>query len=137
MRITNRTSSIIVAAALVLTLGVNSVRAGNPHAFPAYHNGNIVSLTLNTNAQSGNEEAIANKIAIPLYFVPGQDIHHVISIAPGAAGYSPFWAIYVVTVNDPSVLPLTSEADIQSAADAGAVTVSGPVGYALCPAVSR
>jgi len=122
---------------LILTLCVSSARAGNPHAFPAYYNGGIVSLTLNTHAQAASHQQIDSKLAIPLYLVVGQDVSHVISSAPGQAGYSPFWAVYVVTVNDSSVLPLTSVADIKVASTLGAVSVSEqPVAFVLCPAVS-
>jgi hypothetical protein len=129
--------ALLSVIGLILTLCVSSARAGNPHAFPAYYNGGIVLLTLNTDAQAAGQQAVASHLAIPLYLVVGQDISHVISSAPGQAGYSPFWAVYVVTVNDSSVLPLTSEADIQAAASLGAVTVSDqPAAIVLCPAVS-
>jgi hypothetical protein len=129
--------ALLTVLGLILTLCVSSARAGNPHAFPAYYNGGIVLLTLNTDAQAASQQTVASNLAIPLYLVVGQDISHVISSAPGQAGYSPFWAVYVVTVNDSSVLPLTSVADIQAAAALGAVTVSEqPVAVVLCPAVS-
>jgi hypothetical protein len=134
---------------LMLTLCVNSARAGDPNAFPAYYDGGIVSLTLNThanilnpNAQGNSQLTIANKLAIPLYLVVGQNIDHVISSAPGEDGYSPIWKVYLVTENDDSLGhmskdPLRSVADIMIAAAAGEVSVSdGPVAVVLCPAVS-
>lgn len=134
---------------LMLSLCASSVRAGNPHAFPAYYNDGVVSLTLNANAvvlnpkaQGNSQQTIADELAIPLYLVVGQNINHVISSAPGQASYSPIWKVYLVTENDDSLGdmsqdPLRSVSEIRDAAEANPpkVTVSY-YGVVLCPAVS-
>ena len=134
--------AILPAIGLALMLCVSSVRADNPKGFPAYYNDNIVLLTLNTVAQGAAQQMVADNLAIPLYLVEGQVINHVISSAPGRAGYNPYWQVYVVTENDNSLGdmsqdPLKSVDEITHAASLGEVTVTPtPVVVVLCPAVS-
>ena len=63
--------ALLSVIGLILSLCANSARAGNPHAFPAYYNGGIVLLTLNTHAQAPSHQQIDSKLAIPLYLGRG------------------------------------------------------------------
>jgi len=139
MRIANRISSIIVAAALVLTLGVNSARAGKPTPVPAIYEGQRVTLAIvNDNVVGVEGEAIAS-VAEPLYAFGGLQ-PHVISTMPGQPGYNPWWAVVSVTVLDDrnvSTDPFTSEEEILEAYENGEVDLTETGFILLCQVVSK
>jgi hypothetical protein len=139
MRIVNRTSAIIVAAALFLTLAVNSVLASKPTPVPAIYEGQRVTLAIvNENVVGVDQEGIAS-VAEPLYHFNGLQ-PHVIATMPGQPGYNPWWNVTFVTVLNGRNLttdPFTSEAEILAAADAGEVALTPTSFNLLCQVVSK
>jgi len=143
MKVINRISAIALGLALVLAICANSVRAGKPSVIPAWFNGEIVHIIpgVSGNVVGVNHQAIADKVANPLYVVSGQQVDHVLGEAiPGMAGYNPYWDVVFVTVNTDRNLatdPFTSEDDILAAAAAGDVTLDDTGFILLCQVVSR
>ncbi len=138
MKIVNRTSAIVLAAVLVLTLSANSVLAGKPTLIPAFYEGQRVALAVvNENVVGVEREAIAS-IANPIYFIAGQP--HVITTMPGQPGYNPWWDVYRVVVlngRDVSTDPFLSEDEILDAEDRGEVMVIDLDFILLCQVVSK
>jgi hypothetical protein len=139
MKIVNRTSAIILAAVLILTLGANSVLAGKPTLVPAIYEGRRVSLAIvNANVVGVEREAIAS-IAEPLYAFGGLQ-PHVIATMPGQPDYNPYWDVYAVEVLDGRNLstdPFLSEDEILDAEDRGEVRVTHLNFILLCQVVSK
>src|SRR5437867_13351015 len=121
MKFINRKSAIALGLVLVLTICANSVRAGKPSVIPAWYNDEVVSIIpgVSGNVVGVDKQAIANKVANPLYVVAGQQVNHILGVATtGVAGYNPYWDIVTVTVNsdrDLATDPFTSEAEILAA----------------------
>jgi hypothetical protein len=147
MRFANRIVATTLAAALVLSLCVNSVHAGKskhpsaPPPIPALYNGEIFDIVPgnNDNVVGIDNEAIATTVANPLYVVDGQEVSHVLSIGLGA-GYNPYWDIVLVTVlngRDLSTDPFLSEAEILDAAANGEVALDDTGFILLCQVVGR
>jgi hypothetical protein len=142
MRIVNRTSAIILGAALVLTLGTSSVHAGKPTVIPTWFDGQIEYIIpgVSGNVVGVDHQAIASKAANPIYVVAGQPVSHVLSTVPGLAGYNPYWDVITVTVNtdrDLTTDPFTSEDEILAAAANGEVTLNDTGFILLCQVVPQ
>ena len=142
MKVINRISAIALGLALVLAICVNSVRAGKPSVIPAWFNGEIVHIIpgVSGNVVGVNHQAIADKVANPLYVVSGQQVDHVLGVAaPGVSGYNPYWDIVIVTVLDGRDLttdPFTSEEEILDAYANGEVALNDTGFILLCQVVS-
>ncbi len=142
MRIAKRILFIILGAA-VIAICVNSVRAGKPTEIPAWFNDEIMSIIpgVSSNVVGVTNHTIATNVANPLYFVPGQEVDHILGVAaPGVAGYNPYWDIVIVTVlngRDLTTDPFTSEDEILAAAEAGDVELDDTGFILLCQVVSR
>ena len=142
MRIANPTSSIISAAALVLTLGLNSARADKPTTIPTWFDGQVVHVipAVSSNVAGVTNDAIVNKVANPLYAFNGAQDHVLGTAIPGVAGYSPWWSVVVVTVlddRDVSTDPFTSEEEILEAYANGEVDLFETDFVLLCQVVRR
>ncbi len=141
MRIANRISAIILGAALVLTLGVNSVRADKPTRIPVWFDGEVVYVipAVSGNVAGVTNHAIASHVANPIYVFGTQN--HVLGTAiPGVAGYNPWWSVVLVTVLDDRNLftdPFTSEGEVLEAYANGEVDLNDTGFILLCQVVSR
>jgi len=131
MRLVNRLCTSL-SVALVLAFSITSFGASQPTRIPALYNGGIVTIVPGNNA---NVVGLPVSVANPLYLVPGQNVNHVLSTAPGAPGYNPFWDIVVVTVldgRDVSVDPFLSEGEILEAYLDGEVSLFDTGIIVLC-----
>lgn len=141
MKVANRTSALIMGAALLLTIGVDCVRAAKPTTIPTWFNGEIVYVipAVSENVLGVTNHAIASRVANPLYVITGQD--HVLGVAiPGVAGYNPYWDVVVVSVlngRNVSTDPFTSEDEILEAYLHGEVDLNDTGFILLCQVVSR
>ena len=141
MRIANRISSIIVAAALV-TLGVDSARADKPATIPTWFDGQVVHVipAVSSNVAGVTNDAVVNKVANPLYVFGGAQNHVLGSGIPGTGGYNPWWRAVVVTVLDGRNVttdPFTSEEEILEAYENGEVNLTTTGFVLLCQVVGQ
>ena len=132
---------------LILTISVNSVRAGKPSVIPTWYNGEIVHIIpgVSGNVVGVNNTAIATQVANPIYVVlpvsnrDVQQVNHVLGVAiPGVAGYSPYWDVVYVTVKDGRDLttnPFTSENEILTAYLNGEVDLNDTGFILLCQVI--
>src|SRR5215472_15586599 len=142
MQLINRRSAIVLGAALVMTICVNSVRAAKPTTIPAWFDDQVVYVIpgVSSNVVGVNKPAIS-KHANPLYVVAGQDVDHVLGEAiPGVRGYNPWWDLVFVTVNSDRNLitdPFTSEDEILDAAASGEVSLDDSGFVLLCQVIAK
>jgi len=143
MKLVKRMSAIILGAALVMVSSANSLRAGKPQTIPVWFDDAIVYAVPgnNDNVVGITNQAIANKVANPLYVVAGQEVSHVFGEAiPGVKGYNPHWDVITVTVNNGRNViadPFTSEDEILEAADNGEVTLTDTGFILLCQVIGK
>ncbi len=143
MSVANRRLVIALGAALALTICVNTVRAAKPTTIPAWYDDDIVYVIpgVSSNVVGVTKQAIASKVANPLYVVAGQDVNHILGVAiPGVAGYNPYWDIVTVTVlddRDVSTDPFTSEEEILEAYASGEVDLTDTGFILLCQVISK
>jgi hypothetical protein len=123
-----RTASRRVLATLIVGLTaavlVPGPAASQPPRNPAYYQGEVVFFLIPSTQVFGVDQ-IPDHVSLPLYFFPGpRRQFDVIGVAPGDAGYNPWWRVFVVIPldgRDVSVDPFTSEQEILDAAAAGTV----------------
>jgi hypothetical protein len=132
---------------LILTLGVSSVRAGQPQQIPAWYDGQIEHVIpgVSDNVVGVNHTAIATHVANPIYVVlpvsdqDAQQVDHVLGVAiPGVAGYNPYWDVVLVTVKNGRDLtqnPFTSENEILTAYLNGEVDLNDTGIILLCQVI--
>jgi len=140
-------SALLSVVGLILTISVNSVRAGQPPLIPAWYDGRIEHVIPGVSAHvvGVNHTAIATHVANPIYVVVPvsnqdvQQVDHILGVAiPGVAGYNPYWDVVYVTVKDGRDLttnPFTSENAILTAYLNGEVDLNDTGFILLCQVI--
>jgi hypothetical protein len=140
-------SALLSVFGLILTISVNSVRAGQPPLIPAWYAGQIEHVIpgVSANVVGVDHTAIATHVANPIYVVVPvsnqdvQQVDHILGVAiPGVAGYNPYWDVVYVTVKngrDLTTNPFTSENAILTAYLNGEVDLNDTGFILLCQVI--
>ncbi len=125
----SRSLAALSAVLLVAVASVPSAIADKPPLIPAWYEGEIVYFTVVNENVDGRNAPQSDGVAIPFYaFGPPMAAPQfdVFGLAPGDAGYNPWWEVFVVIPTDGrdvSTNPFTTEQEILDAAAMGDVII--------------
>jgi hypothetical protein len=123
---------------ICILISAVAASAGKPPRTPVWYEGDLLTMIVVNDNVVGVERDSLEHIANPLYAFgpPGnQPQADVISVAPGEAGYTPWWEVITVVVTDGrdvSTDPFTSEEEILEAEENGDVELVETEFYFLC-----
>jgi hypothetical protein len=130
-----------IVASLAL-LGSLITQAAQPTRTPVWYEDELLTMIVVNDNVVGVDRESVEEIANPLFSFgpPGdQPQPDVISVAPGEAGYNPWWEAYAVVVlddRDVTTDPFTSAEEILEAEEAGEVMIVETEFFFLCQITS-
>ena len=139
-------SAVALVAALSMSIGAGTARAGQPQVIPVWYNDQVEHVipgvsanVVGVNNPGSAQHANPIYVVLPVSAQNAQQVNHVLGVAdPGVAGYNPWWDVVYVTVTDGRDLttnPFTSEAEILLASQNGEVALNDTGFILLCQVI--